>query len=131
MTALVVTTGQIFSDSKLPDVVYASARGIVTVFANLGVDESGKFLGLEQRFTFSAQNPNCQVRDVAVVPMMQGSSSADECWIGIVSAVACPFEEPTPEYLGENEIFYVNGNCDGSTNDHSMSRLGHATAISR
>lgn len=94
------------------------------------MDDTGKFLGLEQRYHFSAQNPNCQVRDVAVVPMVQASSSADECWIGIVSAVACPFEKPTPEYLGENEIFYVKGNC-GSTNSDSMSRLGHATAISR
>ena len=96
----------------------------------MGVDESGEFLGLEQRYNFSAQNPNCQVRDVAVVPMVQGSSSADECWIGIVSAVACPFEKPKPEY-GENEIFYVKGNCDGRTNSDSMSRIGHATAISR
>lgn len=126
-----VTTGQIFSDSTLPDVVYASARGIVTVFANLGVDESGRFLGLEQRYNFSARNPNCQVRDVAVVPMVQGSSRADECWIGIVSAVACPFEKPKPEYLGENEIFYVKGNCDENAHDYSMSRIGHATAISR
>jgi hypothetical protein len=107
-----VTTGQIFSDSALPDVVFASAKGIVTVFANLGVDESGAFRGLEQRYKFSAKNPQCQVRDVAVVPMAQ-SNDDNECWIGLVTAVACPFEKPKPKYLGENEIFYVKGSCEG------------------
>ena len=29
------TTGQIFSDSDQPDVVFASVKGVVTVFANL------------------------------------------------------------------------------------------------
>ena len=105
-----VTTGQIFSDSVLPDVVFASAKGIVTVFANLGVDEFGAFRGLEQRYKFSAKNPLCQVRDVAVARMAK-SDDGNECWIGLVAAVACPFEEPTPEFLGENQIFYIRGSC--------------------
>ena len=105
-----VTTGQIFSDSDLPDVVFASAKGIVTVFANLGIDEFGAFRGLEQRYKFSAKNPQCQVRDVAVARMAQ-SDDDNQCWIGLVAAVACPFEKPTPKFLGENEIFYIKGSC--------------------
>jgi hypothetical protein len=107
-----VTTGQIFADSSLPDVVFASAKGIVNIFANLGVDESGGFRGLERRYQFSAKNPQCEVRDVAVVSMAQ-SGDDNDCWIGLVAAVACPFEKPTPKYLGENEIFYVKGSCEG------------------
>lgn len=112
-----VTTGQIFSDSALPDVVFASAEGVITVFANLGVDEYGNFRGLEQRYTFSAKNPHCQVRDVAITRMTQNDGD-NQCWIGLVAAVACPFEKPKPKFLGENEIFYIKGSCEydkGST----------------
>jgi hypothetical protein len=106
-----VATGHIFSDSALPDVVFASAKGVVAVFANLGVDESGTFLGFEQRYKFSSESP-CQVRDVAVITMARTYDN-DECWIGIVDAVACPFTKPKPKYLGENEIFYIKGSCKG------------------
>ena len=116
-----VTTGQIFSDSALPDVVFASAKGKVTVFANLGVGESGAFRGLEQRYQFSATNPQCQVRKVAVVPMAQ-SGDDSECWIGVVTAVACG----TPKYLGENEIFYVKGSCEGHKR-RAMSQIDGGT----
>jgi len=119
-----VTTGQIFLDSVLPDVVFASANGIVTVFANLGVDESGAFRGLEHRHQFSAKNPQCQVRDVAVVPMAQ-SDGDNQCWIGLVTAVACPFEKPKPKFLGENEIFYIKGSC-GDENS-AISRINDWT----
>lgn len=102
-----VTTGQLYSDSRLPDVVFASARGEVDVFANLGVnDETGLFLGLEKRRTLSIGNEGCQIRDVLVVPMDEAS-----CWMGIVCAVACeqPRGEKEPELLGKNHIFYLEG----------------------
>lgn len=42
-----VTTGQMFNNSELSDVVFASAKGVVALFANLGVDEStGQWNGL-------------------------------------------------------------------------------------
>ena len=119
-----VTTGQIFSDSDLPDVVFASAKGVVTVFANLGVNEtSGTFLGLEQRYQFSAENSHCQVRDVAIAPIVK----KEECWIGLFAAVACPFEKPKPKYLGENEIFYIKG---GSCIDDEKNPLSVLTRSS-
>mmetsp|Transcript_29210 Transcript_29210/g.53378 ORF Transcript_29210/g.53378 Transcript_29210/m.53378 type:complete len:566 (+) Transcript_29210:62-1759(+) len=110
-----VTTGQIFSDSTLPDVVFASAEGVVTVFANLGVDgESGEFLGLEQRYELSAGTNECQVRDVVVTKLAQERQSG-KCWVGIVCAVTCGVE-----IMGKNHIFYVEGNgtaCNGGDGD--------------
>lgn len=105
-------------------VVVKYSKGIVTVFANLGVDESGAFRGLEHRHQFSAKNPQCQVRDVAVVPMAQ-SDGDNQCWIGLVTAVACPFEKPKPKFLGENEIFYIKGSC-GDENS-AISRINDWT----
>ena len=119
-----VTTGQIFGDSSLPDVVFASARGVVTLFANLGVEEAtGKFLGLEKRTQFLTGDERCQVRDLDVVPLVMmkkennngvgdGDGDGDgTCWVGIVCAVACGFEHPEgePRSLGKNHIFYVKG----------------------
>lgn len=67
-----VTTGQIFSESSLPDVVYGSADGVVTLFANLGVDKrTGEFRGLEKRHQLSVGTHDCEVRDVAVVPLVK------------------------------------------------------------
>eukprot|EP00581_Thalassiosira_minuscula_P003364 CAMPEP_0183740118 /NCGR_PEP_ID=MMETSP0737-20130205/58783_1 /TAXON_ID=385413 /ORGANISM="Thalassiosira miniscula, Strain CCMP1093" /LENGTH=514 /DNA_ID=CAMNT_0025975103 /DNA_START=82 /DNA_END=1626 /DNA_ORIENTATION=- len=99
-----VTTGQIFSDSPLPDVVFASATGVVTLFANLGVDEnSGKFRGLEQRHQLSVGTDECEVRDVVVTKLAQESRSG-RCWVGIVCAVTCGVDN-----MGKNHIFYVEG----------------------
>ena len=123
-----VTTGQIFSDSALPDVVFASAEGVVTLFANLGVDnETGKFRGLEQRYQLSVgmrwgriwEDLICQVRDVAVTKLAAQqqetiSSSIGKCWIGIVCAVTCGID-----VLGKNHIFYVEGTGGVVCNDAS------------
>ncbi|KAL7537498.1 hypothetical protein ACHAWF_005783 [Thalassiosira exigua] len=99
-----VTTGQIFDDSPLPDVVFASAEGVVTVFANLGVDdESGRFRGLEQRYRLSVGTNKCQVRDVAVGRLAEGTGEG-KCQIGIVCAVTCGIKVP-----GKNHVFYVEG----------------------
>lgn len=99
-----VTTGQIFSDSNLPDVVFASAEGVVSVFANLGVDENtGKFRGLQMRYQLSVGTKQCQVRDVVATKLAQDQNS-DKCWIGIVCAVTCGLD-----IMGKNHIFYVEG----------------------
>lgn len=102
-----VTTGQIFADSSLPDVVFASAEGVVSIFANLGVldKDTGKFRGLEMRYQLSIGTSKCQVRDVAVTKLAHDRDDADKCWVGIVSAVTCGIEIP-----GKNHIFYVEGN---------------------
>ncbi|KAL7525851.1 hypothetical protein ACHAXR_003077 [Thalassiosira sp. AJA248-18] len=106
-----VTTGQIFSDSSLPDVVFASAEGVVTLFANLGVDErTGDFRGLEQRYRLSVGTDKCEVRDVVVTKLGQDQSRG-KCWVGIICAVTCGVD-----VLGMNHIFYVEGNgtvCNG------------------
>jgi len=113
-----VTTGQLFSDSSLPDVVFASAEGVVTLFANLGVQkESGEFLGLEQRYQLSVGTDECQVRDVVVTKLAQERGSG-KCWVGIVCAVTCGVD-----VLGKNHIFYVEGDgtvCDGGDNDRAV-----------
>ena len=99
-----VTTGQIFSDSNLPDVVFASAEGVVSVFANLGVDENtGKFRGLQMRYQLSVGTKQCQVRDVVATKLAQ-DQNRDKCWIGIVCAVTCGLD-----IMGKNHIFYVEG----------------------
>lgn len=99
-----VTTGQIFSDSNLPDVVFASAEGVVSVFANLGVDENtGKFSGLQMRYQLSVGTKQCQVRDVVATKLAQ-DQNRDKCWIGIVCAVTCGLD-----IMGKNHIFYVEG----------------------
>ena len=100
-----VTSGQIYSDSPLPDVVFANAQGIVTVFSNLGVDDDGIFLGFEQRHQFSTGHKGCQVRDVAVTKMADNLTPEKTCWVGIVGAVACQ----ELHELGQNEIFYIEG----------------------
>mmetsp|Transcript_48068 Transcript_48068/g.102250 ORF Transcript_48068/g.102250 Transcript_48068/m.102250 type:complete len:522 (-) Transcript_48068:115-1680(-) len=113
-----VTTGQIFSDSPLPDVVFASAEGVVTLFANLGVDEeSGEFLGMEQRHRLSV-GTECSVRDVAVAKLVQDQAE-EKCWIGIVCALMCG----EPDVLGKNHIFYVEGDgavCSGGDDDPAI-----------
>ena len=84
------TTGQLFSDSPLPHVVFASAEGIVTLFANLGVDkDSGKFRGLEQRHQLLLGGDECQVRDVVVTELVAKQVGSGTCWVGVVCAVTC------------------------------------------
>lgn len=123
-----VTTGQIFSDSSLPDVVFASAKGVVTLFANLGVDkEMGNFRGLEMRYQLSVGTDKCQIRDVVVTKLAQERSSG-KCWVGIVSAVTCGLD-----ILGRNSIFYVEGsgtvcNDDGGGDVKSTSILSEREA---
>jgi len=101
-----VTTGQIFSDSTLPDVVFASAEGVVSVFANLGVDEAtGKSRGFEMRYQLAMSKHKCQVRDIAVTKLAQDVHDSDKCWVGIVGAVTCGID-----VMGRNHIFYIEGN---------------------
>ncbi|KAL7471240.1 hypothetical protein ACHAXS_011548 [Conticribra weissflogii] len=128
-----VTTGKIFGESGLSDVVFASARGVVTLFANLGVDpETGEWRGLEQRgeWEVGKEERGCEIRDVDVVPLLEergfesNGDGKEKCWVGIVCAVACGFseEDPSKRVLGKNHIFYVerDGLChdeDGEDDD--------------
>ena len=124
-----VTTGQIFADSALPDVVFASAEGVVTIFANLGTDETtGQFRGLEKRHSLRVGTEGCQVRDVAVAPLAREAASG-RCWTGIVCAVTCGVEVP-----GSNHVVYVEG-CGGSGGGNGgggvlEGELGSKTSVS-
>ena len=91
------TSGNIYHDSVLSDVVFASAKGRVHLFANRGTDQTGKFLGLEKRDEFALGTDDCQIRDVEVAEF-----SADVA--GVVCAVTCN----NLEERGRNHIFYVD-----------------------
>ena len=113
-TGRAVATGQIFPDSALPDVVFASSAGTVDVFANLGRDDAvagggGAFRGLELRHTIDVGDEGCMLRNLAVAPLARRAAAADDedgqpaCWIGIACALTCGLEWQQ----GRNEIVYV------------------------
>mmetsp|Transcript_4857 Transcript_4857/g.10563 ORF Transcript_4857/g.10563 Transcript_4857/m.10563 type:complete len:629 (+) Transcript_4857:57-1943(+) len=121
-----VATGNIFGESELADVVFASARGVVALFANLGVDPAtGEWRGLELRgeLELGKEELGCEIRDVDVVPLLEErgvgavGDGKKKCWVGIVCAVACGFNEgdPSKRVLGKNHVFYVKR--DGSCHD--------------
>lgn len=95
------TSGNIYHDSVLPDVVFASARGRVHLFANRGTDHAGKFLGFEKRDEFALGTDDCQIRDVEVAEFSPGVA-------GVVCAVTCNYQE-----RGRNHIFYIVRNEAG------------------
>ena len=91
------TSGNIYHDSVLPDVVFASAEGRVYLFANRGTDHAGNFLGLEKRDEFALGTDDCQIRDVEVAEF-----SPDVA--GVVCAVTCK----NLKERGGNHIFYID-----------------------
>jgi hypothetical protein len=76
-----VTTGQIFNDSELPDLVFGMATGELILFANQGVDTGGNFDGLVRKGTLIAAKEYCEIRDVQIV-------SLAPCTQSIVTAIA-------------------------------------------
>lgn len=102
-TGRAVATGQIFPDSTLPDVVFASSSGTVDVFANLGRDAAAAHRGLELRHTVRVGRGDCMLRNLAVAPLARTPNGSDACWIGIVCALTCGLERRE----GRNEIVFV------------------------
>jgi hypothetical protein len=99
-----VTTGQIFTDSELPDLVFAMATGELIFFANQGVDSGGDFNGFLRKGTLKAANDDCEIRDVQIV-------SLAPCTQSIVTAITCGYgvEE------SENVIFTASVPCTQET----------------
>ena len=84
-TGRTVTTGQIYKDSDLPDVVLGMASGEVLLFANLGVKRIGLrsvFLGFEFRESLVAGPSGCHIRDIKVASLFN-------CTTSIICAVTC------------------------------------------
>mmetsp|Transcript_8173 Transcript_8173/g.17758 ORF Transcript_8173/g.17758 Transcript_8173/m.17758 type:complete len:488 (-) Transcript_8173:137-1600(-) len=106
-----VSTGQIYSDSALPDVAFASAEGVLSLFANLGVDEDAQnFMGLELRHQVSLGEERCQIRNVAVADLVPG-------WVGVVCAVTCA----DLDTAGRNRIFYIPKGSEGGLREATTS----------
>ena len=81
-----VNAGSLFSDSDLPDVVLGTSEGQVVLFVNLGNDDQGNFLGLQERHRFTTM-PKCEVRHVVVVPNL-----VRPCAPSIAAVVYCPLQ---------------------------------------
>ena len=95
-----VTTGMLFGESELPDVIFATHAGIVNFFANMGLDEDGNWLGLEKRHTLKVGTDDCPIRDMVVTTLVEED---DRYYAGVVCAVTCNYIYD----LGDNHIYYV------------------------
>ena len=74
-----VDIGNIYDDSALPDIAYGMGNSTVRLFANLGLDDQGKFLGFEERDTFYI-GLDCSIRDIKIVSLFE------ECYVSILAA---------------------------------------------
>jgi hypothetical protein len=79
-----VTSGKLFTDSELPDLVFAMATGELIFFANQGVDVGGDFGGFVRKGTLIAANDYCEIRDVQIVSLLP-------CTQTIVTAITCGY----------------------------------------
>lgn len=96
-----VTTGQLFGNSELPDVIFATHEGTVNFFANMGLDdEDGNWLGLEKRYSLKVGTLDCPIRDMAVTTLFEAD---DRYFAGVVCAVTCNYIHEK----GDNHIYYV------------------------
>ena len=95
-----VTTGQLFGQSELPDVVFATSEGTVNLFANMGLDKDGDWLGLEKRHSLKVGTLDCPIRDMTVTTLFEDD---DRYFAGVVCAVTCNYIHNK----GDNHIYYV------------------------
>jgi hypothetical protein len=117
-----VAIGQIFQESSLPDVAFATAVGEVILFANLGLgvdtDENGSlqrvFLGFARRHSLHI-GPKCQIRDLAIVNNLAGP-----CSVSIACAVTCG-NGPAHTWNGNND------NSGGMTHEDSGNVVFHGS----
>ena len=84
--------GQIFDDSKLPDIVHAMANGEIRVFANQGKDNN-RFLGFEERQRLQVDS-SCSIRDILITSLSPNT-------VSLVCAVTCGSQSSD----GSNYVF--------------------------
>lgn len=82
-----VTTGQIYEDSTLPDLVYGMSDGALYLLANLHSDANSSIPsdGFELRDVIESSTP-CNIRDVKV-------ASLAPCTMSIIAAVTCGWSQ--------------------------------------
>ena len=116
-----VDVGQIFDDSRFPDIAVGMSEGAIHLFANLGVDEdTGQFLGFDHRGWITVQ-AGCVIRDIMV-------ASLSPCTTSLVTAVTCG----THSDSGLNRVYTLPSalNCpdaegrNDNTATHCSSKFG-------
>ena len=96
-----IAAGKIFTDSDLPDLVFAMATGELIFFANQGVDENGEFNGFRGKGKLRAVKDDCHIRDVKIV-------SFAPCTQSIVTAITCGYDIEG----SDNVVFTTPVPCD-------------------
>jgi len=119
-----VDVGKLYDDSELPDIAHGMADGSLRLYANLGKDTDGTFLGFEIRDALQA-GTSCSIRDTMIVSLAPCSTS-------VVCAVTCGSSGSPGNYAFTAEICSPEGPSAApseSINPTGMPSLSPSTEI--